>query len=233
MRELGSPIWSLVREPSYQGDEWTDDQVRRDADETAEEIERMLADGSVSWEELGWGLADEEWLQSAWDRYGDRLIDVVAEQNIHAPILDDGGLRLARGKDLAANAARVIPPTRSGWAFFQGAAIRSTLKARDAREVAESWFQRAYKRGEIAARERVKVVGALLEQTNLSDVRKANVGGFSGGMKQRLGIAIARADGLATMVQIQDVRTWGEEANTLDFSADGLDLDFGDLPSLD
>ncbi len=40
-------------------------------------------------------------------------------------------------------------------------------------------------------KERVKVVGALLEQTNLSDVRKSNVGGFSGGMKQRLGIAIA------------------------------------------
>ncbi len=40
-------------------------------------------------------------------------------------------------------------------------------------------------------KERAKVVGALLEQTNLSDVRKANVGGFSGGMKQRLGIAIA------------------------------------------
>ncbi len=40
-------------------------------------------------------------------------------------------------------------------------------------------------------KERAKVVAALLEQTNLSDVRKSNVGGFSGGMKQRLGIAIA------------------------------------------
>lgn len=40
-------------------------------------------------------------------------------------------------------------------------------------------------------KERQAVVDALLDQTNLSKVRKEKVGGFSGGMKQRLGIAIA------------------------------------------
>jgi ABC-2 type transport system ATP-binding protein len=40
-------------------------------------------------------------------------------------------------------------------------------------------------------RERRAQVDALLEQTNLAAVRKKAVGGFSGGMKQRLGIAIA------------------------------------------
>ncbi len=40
-------------------------------------------------------------------------------------------------------------------------------------------------------RERKAQVDALLEQTNLAAVRKKAVGGFSGGMKQRLGIAIA------------------------------------------
>ncbi len=39
--------------------------------------------------------------------------------------------------------------------------------------------------------ERQAQVKALLEQTNLYSVRKKAVGGFSGGMKQRLGIAIA------------------------------------------
>jgi len=39
--------------------------------------------------------------------------------------------------------------------------------------------------------ERSDLVEALLKQTNLWDVRKKAVGGFSGGMKQRLGIAIA------------------------------------------
>ncbi len=39
--------------------------------------------------------------------------------------------------------------------------------------------------------ERNAQVKALLEQTNLAAVRKKAVGGFSGGMKQRLGIAIA------------------------------------------
>ncbi|MEX0906965.1 MAG: ABC transporter ATP-binding protein [Gemmatimonadota bacterium] len=39
--------------------------------------------------------------------------------------------------------------------------------------------------------ERKDLVESLLQQTNLWDVRKKEVGGFSGGMKQRLGIAIA------------------------------------------
>jgi ABC-type multidrug transport system ATPase subunit len=41
--------------------------------------------------------------------------------------------------------------------------------------------------------ERRDLVDALLKQTNLWDARKKAVGGFSGGMKQRLGIAIALA----------------------------------------
>ena len=39
--------------------------------------------------------------------------------------------------------------------------------------------------------ERTELVKALLSQTNLFDVRKKNVGGYSGGMKQRFGIAQA------------------------------------------
>jgi ABC-2 type transport system ATP-binding protein len=41
------------------------------------------------------------------------------------------------------------------------------------------------------ARERREVVRALLQQTNLYDVRKRNLGTFSGGMRQRFGIAQA------------------------------------------
>ena len=48
-------------------------------------------------------------------------------------------------------------------------------------------------KGVAQAGERRDLVGALLEQTNLWDMRKKAVGGFSGGMKQRLGIAIALA----------------------------------------
>ncbi|MEA2563623.1 MAG: hypothetical protein QOH06_5127 [Acidobacteriota bacterium] len=40
-------------------------------------------------------------------------------------------------------------------------------------------------------RARREVVEALLHQTNLHDVRKKKLGGYSGGMRQRLGIAIA------------------------------------------
>jgi ABC-type multidrug transport system ATPase subunit len=46
-------------------------------------------------------------------------------------------------------------------------------------------------KGVIDRRERRSVVDALLEQTNLADVRKKKLGGFSGGMRQRFGIAVA------------------------------------------
>jgi ABC-2 type transport system ATP-binding protein len=39
--------------------------------------------------------------------------------------------------------------------------------------------------------ERKKVVDALLRQTNLWDVRKQKLGGYSGGMRQRFGVAVA------------------------------------------
>ena len=42
-----------------------------------------------------------------------------------------------------------------------------------------------------SAKERREMVAALLHQTNLYDVRKKHVGGYSGGMKQRFGIAQA------------------------------------------
>ncbi|WP_092675150.1 ABC transporter ATP-binding protein [Hymenobacter arizonensis] len=41
------------------------------------------------------------------------------------------------------------------------------------------------------SKERKEMVAALLHQTNLYDVRKKHVGGYSGGMKQRFGIAQA------------------------------------------
>lgn len=41
--------------------------------------------------------------------------------------------------------------------------------------------------------ERKELVSALLQQVNLYEVRRQSVGGYSGGMKQRLGIAIALA----------------------------------------
>ena len=41
------------------------------------------------------------------------------------------------------------------------------------------------------SKERKEIVKSLLQQTNLYDVRKKNLGGYSGGMKQRFGIAQA------------------------------------------
>src|SRR5438552_3149886 len=46
-------------------------------------------------------------------------------------------------------------------------------------------------KGITARRVRKEVVEALLRQTNLWDVRKQKLGGYSGGMRQRFGIAVA------------------------------------------
>ena len=46
-------------------------------------------------------------------------------------------------------------------------------------------------KGVASSRERKEMVAALLHQTNLYEVRKKHVGGYSGGMKQRFGIAQA------------------------------------------
>ena len=48
-------------------------------------------------------------------------------------------------------------------------------------------------KGVVQPGERKELVASLLHQVNLYDVRKKSVGGYSGGMKQRLGIAIALA----------------------------------------
>ncbi|MBV8856877.1 MAG: ABC transporter ATP-binding protein [Acidobacteria bacterium] len=46
-------------------------------------------------------------------------------------------------------------------------------------------------KGVTDARERASLIGALLERVNLTSARAQKVGGFSGGMRQRLGIAQA------------------------------------------
>jgi ABC-2 type transport system ATP-binding protein len=46
-------------------------------------------------------------------------------------------------------------------------------------------------KGIIAPRARREVVDALLQQTNLYEVRKKKLGGYSGGMRQRFGVAVA------------------------------------------
>ena len=51
----------------------------------------------------------------------------------------------------------------------------------------------AVMKGVIGRSERRALVANLLQQTNLWEVRKKAVGSFSGGMKQRLGIAVALA----------------------------------------
>ena len=46
-------------------------------------------------------------------------------------------------------------------------------------------------KGITGRRARKEVVAALLRQTNLWDVRKQKLGGYSGGMRQRFGVAVA------------------------------------------
>src|SRR5918996_3784553 len=49
-------------------------------------------------------------------------------------------------------------------------------------------------------RERQRVVEGLLRQTNLWDVRRERLGGYSGGMRQRFGIAVALLGGPSLII---------------------------------
>jgi ABC-2 type transport system ATP-binding protein len=46
-------------------------------------------------------------------------------------------------------------------------------------------------KGIVARNERRRLIDALLEKTNLQDVRRRHLGEFSGGMRQRFGVAVA------------------------------------------
>ncbi len=58
----------------------------------------------------------------------------------------------------------------------------------------------AVMKGVTNGKERKRVVESLLNQTNLWDVRKKKLGSFSGGMKQRFGIAQALHEGKVRVV---------------------------------
>ena len=55
-------------------------------------------------------------------------------------------------------------------------------------------------KGIIDRRARKEVVEALLRQTNLWDVRRQKLGGYSGGMRQRFGVAVALLGNPALMI---------------------------------
>jgi ABC-2 type transport system ATP-binding protein len=54
--------------------------------------------------------------------------------------------------------------------------------------------------GYVERTERRRVVEALLRQTNLWDVRRERLGGYSGGMRQRFGIAVALLGGPSLII---------------------------------
>lgn len=66
----------------------------------------------------------------------------------------------------------------------------------------------------------------LRPRSELRDPAPTPDGGvFFTSMRTRLGLAVEPRDGIRALVQVQDVRTWGEERSTLgDFAADGLDM---------
>ena len=93
-----------------------------------------------------------------------------------AGAVEVGGLDFVRRK---AEARRVLGYLPQEFGLYPTLTAEQTL----------DYFARL--KGVADGRERARLIDALLERVNLSDARRQPVGGFSGGMRQRLGIAQA------------------------------------------
>jgi len=87
-----------------------------------------------------------------------------------------GGIDVVREKDRVRRTLGYLPQE---FGVYPGASAERLL---DHFAVLEGFTERAGRR---------RVVEALLRQTNLWDVRRERLGGYSGGMRQRFGIAVA------------------------------------------
>ncbi len=103
-----------------------------------------------------------------------RTIAALQEPDFGSVRLDD--VDIIRDKDYVRQRLGYLPQE---FGFYPGLSAEATL------------HHFAVLKGIIEARERNDIVPRLLAQVNLYDARKKNVGGFSGGMRQRLGIAVA------------------------------------------
>ena len=71
-------------------------------------------------------------------------------------------------------------------------------------------------KGIAGRRARKEVVEALLRQTNLRDVRKQKLGGYSGGMRQRFGVAVALL-GNPKLLIVDEPTAWLDPAERVRF----------------
>lgn len=103
-----------------------------------------------------------------------RTIAALQDPDFGTVLFD--GVDIVRNKDYVRQRLGYLPQE---FGFYPSLSAETTL------------HHFAVLKGIIDTRERNEIIPRLLAQVNLYDSRKKNVGGFSGGMRQRLGIAVA------------------------------------------
>lgn len=156
VREGGTATWAeqpaekvaaLGIRPEHLDPTWPEDDDARTEAAITHRIDQALRYGG-SWPALGWTWASDEWLSRAWSRFGDRVVQKLAQasswyaEQQHVPVIVRGALRVARGTALGSPDVTVIRPTLAGWRHFLELAPASGLKFTELEQAGTYWWDR-------------------------------------------------------------------------------------------
>jgi len=163
VREAGSGRWvsqdldqvaALGLEPGHLDPDWPEDDEARTEGAVAEHVERQLR-YSGSWPSLGWTMASDAWLTRTWERFGQRIVQRMAEASSwyadqqKVPAVIEGRLHVASGRRLLEGF--VLPPTLAGWRQFLDLAPDAGLKFTELAQAGTYWWDRKIPRDLLSA----------------------------------------------------------------------------------
>ena len=164
-REVGSATWTEqpIEKMALQGIQpehidpaWPDDDEARTDGAVAARIDQAPRYGG-NWTTLGWTWASDDWLARAWARFGDRVVQKLAQasswyaEQQQVPVLVRGELKVSRGAVLGSSEVTVIPPTLAGWRHFLELAPASGLKFGELDQAGVYWWDRRIPRTLLSA----------------------------------------------------------------------------------
>lgn len=165
LREAGTATWNeqpiekvaaLGLLPEHFDPTWPENEDADTAQAAENRIDQALRYGG-NWTGLGWTQASDGWLERAWARQGQRVVQRLAAasswyaEQQRVPVVARGELRVAKGIQIGQPDVFVIPPTLAGWRQFLDLAPASGLKFGELEETGIYWWDRKIPRTLLSA----------------------------------------------------------------------------------